>query len=128
MARIAVIDDARICRLPIRVALERVGHTVQEIEPASVFDVMLALRAAPPDLMITDLEMPWCKGVSLIRTVREDPVLHRLPILVVSSHREESMVAGLSQMNIQGFLIKPANPRRVVIEVTAILSEHSLAS
>lgn len=126
MADIALIDDVRVCRIPIRQALERVGHTVREIEPSSVFDVMAVLREFRPDLMITDLEMPNCHGVSLIRTVREDPVLKGTQILVVSVHNEDVMIRGLSQQNIQGFLIKPVPVRRVLISATAILEGQSL--
>lgn len=126
MAAIALVDDVRICRLPIRQALERVGHRVWEPEPTSIFDVMASLRAGRPDLVITDLEMPGCPGVSLIRSIREDPVLGDTPILVVSSHSDDEMILGLSRQNIQGFLVKPVRARQVLITATAILDGQVL--
>lgn len=125
MPAIALIDDVRICRIPIRQALERIGHTVREVEPESVFDVMVVLRSMLPDLIITDLEMPNCHGVSLIRMVREDPVLKHTRILVISVHNDDVMIRGLSQQNIQGCLIKPVQTRKVVISATAILESQA---
>ncbi|GLH74730.1 hypothetical protein GETHLI_32320 [Geothrix limicola] len=127
MSRIFVIDDVKLCRLPAKSALMGAGHVVEEPEPTCVFDLMCALRQGRPDLVITDLEMPGCNGVSLIRTIREDPVLEKTPILVVSVHREESMVAGLSQMDIQGFLIKPVDVRRLVQESINILEWEEMS-
>lgn len=123
MGRITVIDDARICRTPLKNALLCAGHRVEEPEPTCVFDLMSALRKDLPDLVITDIEMPGCNGVSLIRMIREDPVLGKTPILVVSVHHDESMVAGLSQLNIQGFLIKPVDLHRTIREVLSILGQ-----
>ena len=121
MNRIFVIDDVKVCRFATKFALSKAGHEVVEPEPTCVFDLMCALRERRPDLVITDLEMPGCSGVSLIRMIREDPVLKETPVLVVSNHREDTMVAGLGHLNIQGFLIKPVDVRRLVLETTAIL-------
>jgi two-component system chemotaxis response regulator CheY len=126
--RIFIIDDVKMCRISTRFALNKAGHEVEEPEPTCVFDLMCALRERRPDLVITDLEMPGCSGVSLIRTIREDPILGCTPILVVSVHREQEMVAGLSQLNIQGFLIKPVDARRLVLEVEAILDWEAMSS
>jgi DNA-binding NarL/FixJ family response regulator len=124
LGRIAVIDDVKICRTPLKNALQVAGHIVDEPEPSCVFDLMSALRRDLPDLFITDIEMPGCSGVSLIRMLREDPVLGQVPILVVSVHHDESMVAGLSQLNIQGFLIKPVDLQRTIREATTIMGRQ----
>lgn len=128
MSRIFVIDDVKMCRLPAKYALIAAGHEVEEPEPTCVFDLMCAMRQDRPDLVITDLEMPGCSGLSLIRMMREDPVLKNIPILVVSVHREDTILAGLSQLDIQGFLIKPVDVRRLVQESLAILEWAEMSS
>ena len=127
MSRIFLIDDVKMCRLPAKYALIGAGHDVQEPEPTCVFDLMCAMRRDRPDLVITDLEMPGCSGLSLIRMIREDPVLKTTPILVVSVHREDTTLAGLSELDIQGFLIKPVEVRRLVQESLAILEWEEMS-
>lgn len=70
MARILVIDDEAPIRELICFALDASGHQVTD---ASSGDEAMAMnRAAPADVIITDIAMPEVDGLEIIRLLREE--------------------------------------------------------
>ena len=83
---------------------------------ASEFDAVPAFdgrdgyaRAASlhPDLVITDLMMPGTGGETLIRQIRDDPDLDRVPVIVVTAVADEAERVRLLREGAQDFLVKP---------------------
>jgi len=61
-------------------------------------------RQDPPDLVLLDAEMPEMDGIAACRFLKADPVLGRIPVVIVASadRREECVRAGCDDV-----LIKP---------------------
>jgi len=80
MPRVLLIDDDMTLRRALRLGLERSGYEVAEAgngrEGIAVF------KAAPADLVITDLIMPEVEGVETIRGLRA--LGAKVPILAIS--------------------------------------------
>jgi CheY-like chemotaxis protein len=106
MARILVIDDSKMFRMLASAPLTEAGHTVQAVDPLSIYEVLKALYAFNPDLVLTDYWMPNCNGETLVQVIREDPNFHNVKILVCSSHGEESLVERMGQLHINGYILK----------------------
>lgn len=106
---ILVLDDSSLVRVWIQSHLQRIGFVVEPLSPGSVFEVLAKAREMQPDLVITDYEMPHCNGESVIRSLREDPVLRDTPVIVFSSHGEKDLVARLSRWNLWAYLLKPTS-------------------
>ena len=70
MARILVVDDDNAVRLLLRSMLERRGHSVVEAENGA--EGLQYYRAAPADLVITDIQMPVMDGLQMIKALRDD--------------------------------------------------------
>ncbi len=87
------------------------------MEPESLYDVLAAIHAHRPALVITDYEMPACNGESLLRALREDTALRDLPVIVLSAHREAELVARLSRWNLAAYVLKPIRPEELVEKV-----------
>ena len=68
MARILVVDDDTAVRLLLRTVLERRGHAVVEAENGA--EGLQCYRAAPTDLVITDIQMPVMDGLQMIKELR----------------------------------------------------------
>ena len=69
MARILVVDDDKTVRLLLRAVLERRGYAVVEAENGD--EGLRYYRAAPADLVITDIQMPVMDGLQMIRELRD---------------------------------------------------------
>lgn len=85
--------------------------------PESLYDVLAAIHAHRPALVITDYEMPACNGESLIRALREDAALQDTPVIVLSTHREAELVERLSRWNLVAYALKPIRPEELVEKV-----------
>jgi two-component system sensor histidine kinase and response regulator WspE len=92
--RILVVDDSITVREVERHLLVNHGYDVDVAVDGQ--DGWNALRAAPYDLLITDVDMPRMDGIELIRHVRQDVKLAELPIIIVSyKDREEDRLRGM---------------------------------
>jgi CheY-like chemotaxis protein len=76
---ILVVDDDPEIRFLYRTFLEP-RFTVLEAEDGR--EALELLRARPIDLAIVDVWMPVMNGLELIRAMRDDPALQRLPVIV----------------------------------------------
>src|SRR5919109_531956 len=70
VSRILVVDDDNAVRLLLRTLLERRGHSV--VEAANGAEGLQHYRAAPTDLVITDIQMPVMDGLQMIKELRGD--------------------------------------------------------
>jgi DNA-binding response OmpR family regulator len=114
---ILIVDDSTYIRAFVRIHLQEAGYEVGEVEPASLYDVLAALHAHRPALVITDYEMPACNGESLLRAIREDATLQDTPVIVLSAHREADLVARLGRWGLVAYVLKPIRPEELVEKV-----------
>ena len=85
MTRILVVDDDPSTRFVIRLILEKAGYTVTEAAHGEA--ALDAMRADPlPDMISTDLMMPFLNGIELVHRLRSEPRTAKIPIVVVSSN------------------------------------------
>jgi CheY-like chemotaxis protein len=111
---ILVIDDSKFVRSLLRNRLQDSGYEVGELDPTSLFEVLSAIHANRPRLVITDYEMPFCNGEAILTAIREDPTLKGTPVIVLSSHREEELVERLTNLGLAGYVLKPVKPEELV--------------
>ena len=113
MATIAVVDDNPGARLFVTAALGRGGHTVREIEPTCLYKVLGDLHENVPDLLVADLFMPNCPGMTLIRACREDAHLKQLRIVLLTAHGDTQLGLFLQAMGNIHYLAKPVSPQEL---------------
>lgn len=74
-----------------------------------------AYRAAGnPAVVLLDLKLPKIDGLQVLKTIREDPVLKSLPVVMLTSSREEQDVLRSYALGVNAFVVKP-------VEFTAFL-------
>ena len=92
--RILVVDDSLTVRELERKLLDQQGYEV--VVAVDGMDGWHAVRAAPFDLVVSDIDMPRMDGIELVRLIRGDAALKALPVLIVSyKDREEDRRRGL---------------------------------
>lgn len=60
-----------------------------------------------PAVVLLDLKMPRVDGLEVLRQVRNDPALKRIPLVVMTSSREEQDLVASYQLGANAFLLKP---------------------
>ena len=62
-----------------------------------------------PALLLLDLKMPKVDGLEVLRHVKEDPQLRRMPVVVLTSSREESDLVRSYDLGVNAYVVKPMN-------------------
>ncbi len=93
--------------------LKQGGHEVQEIVPSCLFEVLGRLHEQAFDLLLADLIMPGCPGMTLIRACREDTHLKELKILLLTAHGDRKLARFLQHMGNIHYLRKPVAPQEL---------------
>jgi class 3 adenylate cyclase len=119
-----VVDDNRVNRLLLGRALEQLGHTVTFAENGR--QGLDALRQRPVDLVLLDIEMPEMDGYQVLETLRSDPHLRDIPVVMMSSVEEVDSVARCIEMGAEDYLFKPVNPVLLRARVGASLEKKRL--
>ena len=120
MAKVLVIDDMKVMRLFMRRALENQGHEVIEWEPPAATEIPERLQTDPPDLIITDYQMPGCNGATVARMVKR--VCADLPVIILTSTRDEDVEKACLKQGADLVLHKPLSVEMMGQEVERILS------
>lgn len=61
----------------------------------------------PPIVVLLDLKMPKVDGLEVLREVKSDPELKVIPIVVMTSSREEVDLVHSYQLGVNAYVVKP---------------------
>jgi len=104
IVKVVIADDDPLQR---KLALRRLELAGFDVTAASDGEQALALvRAAPPDIVVSDLVMPNLDGFGLCEAIARDPALAHVPVLLITN---SSLDAGVE------LLAKRAGARRLVV-------------
>jgi two-component system response regulator len=80
-----------------------------------------------PGLILLDLNMPKMDGREALKLVKADPVLKKIPIVVLTTSRADSDVIECYDLGVNSFISKPVNFHDLV-EVTREISNYWLGT
>lgn len=118
-ALILVVDDNADMRGYLHRILSRRWDTVLVSDGRAALD---AARARPPDAVVTDVMMPGLNGFELVAALRADPLLNRVPVVMLSA-RSGSASSGDGYANgADDYLVKPFSSGELLDRVAARLA------
>jgi len=82
---ILIVDDNADAREMLKLILSDEGVSV--ITAADGQQALDLINDRPPDLIVTDIQMPRVDGIQLIKRIRKRPELRAVPIIVMSAFR-----------------------------------------
>lgn len=111
MKRIIIADDSATARMFIKRCLQIIGLGDAEIvEAEHGKDALAAAKAAPVDLLLTDLNMPVMDGETLVKWIKASPKLNGVPVVVITSAGNPAKEAQLQELGAHRVLNKPVSP------------------
>lgn len=97
MARLLIVDDDPQIRRAVRRILELAGHTLSETGEGRTAISMHAVQ--PFDLVITDMRMPGCTGLELMRHLQQtEPAVK----VIIMSGGDQADALNLAQIGSSG--------------------------
>jgi len=114
-----VIEDEKEIRDLVRYNLEKAGYRVAAAADGE--QGLQQLFASRPDALVLDLMLPGMNGLEIVREVRNEPLTHDLPVLILTARSAEmDKLLGFEQ-GADDYLTKPFSPRELVARVKALL-------
>jgi two-component system chemotaxis response regulator CheY len=118
--RFLVVDDYAPMREIIRKVLQELGYEhIQEANDGAT--ALPMLQSMPFDMLITDWNMPKLAGIDLVRSVRAEPNLAKLPVIMVTAEVKREQIIAATQAGVNGYIIKPFTPSVLAEKVRKIL-------
>jgi two-component system chemotaxis response regulator CheY len=101
-----VVDDFSTMRRIVRNLLKELGFTnVDEAEDGAV--ALQKLKTSAFDFVVSDWNMPNMDGLTLLQTVRADPALKHLPVLMITAEAKKENIIAAAQAGASGYIVKP---------------------
>jgi response regulator RpfG family c-di-GMP phosphodiesterase len=105
--RILLVDDDPALRTLLRTTFEVADVDVTEAESADV--ARRRIRAARPDVIVLDVNMPQTTGLELCEELKADPLTREIPIILLTGS-EGGTTAAAKRAGADAFLRKPFSP------------------
>ena len=101
-----VVDDFSTMRRIIKNLLHDLGYSnVTEADDGKT--ALPMLQAGNFDFLITDWNMPGMPGLDLIKAVRADARLAKMPVLMLTAEAKREQIIEAPQAGVNGYVIKP---------------------
>jgi CheY-like chemotaxis protein len=124
---ILLVDDDEIDVMTVRRAFSRANIANQIYVATDGIQALEMLRndgiPATRRLVLLDLNMPRMNGIELLRELRNDPALHMLTVIVLTTSNEDRDRVDAFQLNVAGYLLKPVT-FHAFAEVMATLNKY----
>lgn len=116
---ILAVDDSATMRQMLQVCLASAGFEVVTAEDG--VDGIEKLKSSPPDVVITDINMPRMDGFEFIEAVRSGEQSSRLPILVITTESAPEKKQRARDAGATGWIVKPFDPENLIQAVNRIM-------
>ena len=120
MSTILIVDDTEKNMKLVRDILQHQGHTT--LEAVTGADGVRIAKAAKPDLVLMDIQLPDIDGIAALRQIRAEPALDAVPVLAVSASVMPDEQHKIVTSGFDAFITKPINLRQFLETVKRFLA------
>ena len=125
--KILVVDDYSTMRRIVKNLLHDLGYSdVQEADDGKT--ALPMLQGGSFDFLITDWNMPGMPGLDLLKAVRADPRLAKIPVLMVTAEAKREQIVEAAQAGVNGYVIKPFTAQTLGEKLEKILQTRAAAT
>ena len=119
--RILVCEDNPITLKTIEFTLKKAGYEVLKAEDGE--QGIGILEKQEVDLVITDINMPYTKGLELVRYINIE-LETKIPTIIISGINLDETIDHARELGAEGYLTKPFDPK-VLLDLIQSLSEEN---
>lgn len=101
-----VVDDFSTMRRIVRNLLKELGYSnVDEAEDGAM--ALQKLKNENFDFVISDWNMPNMDGLEMLKQIRADAAIAKLPVLMVTAEAKKENIIAAAQAGASGYVVKP---------------------
>jgi two-component system chemotaxis response regulator CheY len=121
-----VVDDFSTMRRIVKNLLQELGYNdITEADDGNT--ALPLLKSGSFDILITDWNMPGMPGLDLLKAVRADEKLAKLPVLMLTAEAKREQIIEAAQAGVSGYVIKPFTAITLKEKLDKILASRAAA-
>ncbi len=119
MASIVILEDDAALRDTLRLHLASEGYTVRTAADAT--EGIRAIMSEIPDLILSDITLPYMGGFELLEVLQRDETTKDVPVILLTGRKDdESYMTGM-QLGAASYLTKPVAREELLEAIAAAL-------
>ncbi|MGE5798425.1 MAG: response regulator, partial [Ignavibacteria bacterium] len=126
MKKILVVEDEKELSDNIRILLEAEGYSVILVENG--LEALKVIDKENPDLIISDIMMPFMNGYELFETVKEDLKTKIIPFIFLTAKNDMPALRYGMNLGADDYLIKPFTPEDLLQSIKTCFSKSQALS
>ena len=119
MARVLIVDDSQTETFWLVACLARHGH--EAITAANGDDGVVVAQRQQPNIILMDVVMPGLNGFQATRQLTQHDSTRHIPVIIVTSKRQQTDEVWGRRQGASGYLIKPLRERELLDEINRVL-------
>ncbi len=124
MTRVLLVDDQAMIRAGIRMILESTDDLIVVAEAGDGEEAIVQARAANPDVILMDVQMPILDGIEATKRLRAENA--RAQIIVLTTFERDDYLFGALAAGASAFLLKNSPPEELVRAVRTVAAGDAL--
>lgn len=110
---VLVVDDSSTVRQQVSLALKQAGFaTLEAADGREAIATLEANRAI--DMVVCDVNMPHVNGLEMVERVKARPEFGKLPILMLTTEGQPSLIKRAREAGAVGWIVKPFDANQLV--------------
>lgn len=111
---ILIVDDSGVTRAVLKRTIEMTQVPVENFyEAANGVQGLEKLETESVDLIMTDINMPEMNGMEMAAAILGNPNTTNIPIVIISTHAEDTRIQELKSQGIKAYIHKPFTPEGI---------------
>jgi two-component system response regulator VicR len=119
--KILIVEDDLPTQKALEFRLKKDGYIV--VKASDGLQGKELLIAENPDLLITDLMIPFVSGLELIEFAKNQ-LEKAIPVIVLSAANQEKIILDSFNLGADDFMSKPFSPLELTVRVKRLLSKN----
>jgi DNA-binding response OmpR family regulator len=117
--KVLVAEDESMLLKTIEIKLRKEGYEVIATEDGR--QAMEFIQKESPDLVITDIMMPYASGLEIVSFIR-NKMDKKIPVIMLSGMEQEKVVLEAFELGADDYITKPFSLNELVIRVKRLLA------
>lgn len=123
---ILLVEDDQVDALTVKRALNDI-HVKNHLEIAGNGEEGLSYLRNPgkenPCIILLDLNMPKMSGIEFLKIIKNDNILKKIPVVVLTTSRSEQDKIESFNLGVAGYMLKPVDYQQFV-DVIRIINDY----
>jgi two-component system chemotaxis response regulator CheY len=122
--RVHIVDDYTTMLRILRNLLRQLDIMDVE-ESTNGGDAFTKMLRNPPGLIISDWNMEPMTGLELLKKVRADPTLKKIPFIMVTAESKTENVIAAKQAGVSNYIVKPFNAETLQAKIASVMGARA---